>query len=191
MKSRFHKPAAGWLKVIFVLIWLPSAQGHSLWDGDNGVLVPRTTNNNQLKQSPCGGAIGGSAPTKMTPPPVTLSANQSVALHWKETIDHEGYYLIQFSTGNETQWTTLANIPDNQSGAGTHFFSAPVVMPNYTCDQCILRLVQVMVAGGNETYYYSCADIRTVGGTGSAPVPDSGSSHIDQPSTSGIDCGHP
>jgi hypothetical protein len=128
--------------------------------------VPRT-NEDGLKVAPCGGAVRTTTPT-------ILTSGQTLQVSWEETINHPGYYTIEFSPGNDVGFEELALLMDQQNGAGIHQYSVPVTIPSVVCDACTLRLIQYMTEDpSNPRLYYSCADIKV----GSAsPTPGPGSS---------------
>jgi len=132
---------------------------------------PRNTSDG-LKTGPCGNVLRTNTPTVLQP-------GQTLQVRWEETIDHPGYFLIEYSTDNDQTFTLLANVVDNQVGALPHAFSTNVVVPNITCTACTLRLTQMMTENpALPRPYFSCADIQ-IGAAGTPPVvnpPPSGQS---------------
>ena len=85
-----------------------------------------------------------------------------VRVDWLETIQHPGRFEIYLSRANDAAFTLLATIPDNQNSSNDlpHVFNAMVQLPNVTCTNCTLQLIQVMTENpAAPTYYYACADI--------------------------------
>jgi hypothetical protein len=84
-------------------------------------------------------------------------------VNWQETINHPGYFRIYFSTAGDTNFTQLAQITDNQNGGGLHNFTAQVTLPNVTCTDCTLQVIQYMTESDPPSLYFACADLQLVG----------------------------
>ncbi len=132
---------------------------------DGQVLQPRNTLDG-IKTGPCGG-YPRTAGTILKP-------GQTIQVNWEETIDHPGYYRVYFSSANESSFQMLAEIQDTATGPTPHPFSTMVTLPNVTCDQCTLQLIQYMTENpAAPSLYYSCADIRLTNASSTSNAPTS------------------
>lgn len=116
-----------------------------------------------LKTRPCGAAA------KMNPPPHDFISGQKLTVTWTETVAHPGYYQISYSTQADSAngFITLQNNIANPAGK-TATQSFEVTLPNITCGNCTLQLIQWMTETNPPSPYYSCADF-------SLSAPDAGS----------------
>lgn len=116
--------------------------------------LPRSNADNN-KVGPCGRVAKTANPT-------VLTAGQQLTVNWEETIDHPGRYILAYSVDNDVTFTTInANLPDTQGGALPHRYTTTITVPNVTCTNCTLRLIQSMEENpAAPTFYYSCADVR-------------------------------
>lgn len=106
-----------------------------------------------LKTAPCG-------VEKMPRGDIVTSyyVNSEIKIAWEETVDHNGYYLINFSPADDTGFTELKRIDDLPQ---IHQYETTIKLPDKPCDACTLQLVQVMVVENYpDTFYYSCANIK-------------------------------
>lgn len=130
--------------------------------------TPPRNNNAGLKSGPCGGIARTNSPT-------TLNAGDTITLEWEETVQHPGYYLFSFSEANDQNFVLLLNVPDTQDTSNDlpHQYSATITVPNVNCEACTLQMIQVMTENpASPRNYYSCADIRIVGASGTpTPIP--------------------
>jgi hypothetical protein len=142
------------------------------------------------KNGPCGVNQRTSKPTEFRP-------GQTITVQLNETVDHPSHYRIAFNPNGDTFEDPTS--VDDKSGAHPHVLlddimdvsaakqSVEVVLPNVTCDNCTLQLIQVMYdkggngfggrdsAGkGNDDLYYACADIVLKGTPVGAPAADAG-----------------
>jgi MYXO-CTERM domain-containing protein len=152
------------------------------------------------KSKPCGGeALGGKAatPTKMR---TKLKPGSTISVTFSETIHHPGHFRIAFDDDGDdafTEPTSATDIvdppmmpvlkdnlfPNHQQG---QLMKVDVTLPNITCANCTLQVIQVMTEGGGATMYHHCADLELTndmggGGSGadagtSAPSSDAASS---------------
>jgi len=148
-----------------------------------------------LKAGPCG-ISGGERTANVT----YYEPGETIEVIWEEYVDHPGHYRIAFDDdgvddfvdpatmmelySNDT--VLLDGIPDE--GQAERDYMATVTLPDVTCDNCTLQVIQVMydkqpyTTPGNDIYY-QCADlVLRVGG---AP-PDAGT---DAGTDSGTDAG--
>jgi len=136
-----------------------------------------------LKTGPCGVA-GGERTNKVN----YYEPGATIEVRWNEYVDHPGHYRIAFDDdgvddfvdpatmmefdSNDT--VLLDDISDGEPSQSD--FVATVTLPNITCDNCTLQVIQVMYdkppyeTPGNDIYY-QCADL--VLREGGAP-PDAG-----------------
>lgn len=118
------------------------------------------------KQAPCG--VTNDARTKDESLITTFKPGEKVTVEWTETINHPGHFRIAFSEkgqsfpaatvepGEEGGQILAEDIPDDSSKSGGKF-SYEITLPNVTCDDCTLQLIQVMTDSGD--FYYQCADL--------------------------------
>jgi MYXO-CTERM domain-containing protein len=129
---------------------------------------------------------------------------ETITVRWNEYIDHPSYYRIAFDDDGDNGFEMRADgqtnaaadnpvamenalgmdaeilsivpeVNDTTQGAGTDVREAQVTLPNITCENCTLQLIQYMYNNPMQGYY-QCADIAlrdaVVGGdAGADPVP--------------------
>lgn len=141
-----------------------------------------------IKQGPCGS--GANDPRTTDPEKInTFAPGETITVSWNETIDHPGFYRISIDMDGQDDFVTptsaadiqdppvlpilMDGIPDEASGT----YSVEVTLPNETCDNCTLQLIQFMDEDEAESYFV-CADLVIEGpvngdgdgdGTGGAP----------------------
>jgi hypothetical protein len=157
--------------------WLESAQG------------------DPQKSGPCGGeALGGKAatPTMMR---TKLKPGSTISVTFMETVHHPGHFRVAFDDDGENAFTepkTPTDIvdppvmpvlkdnlfPNHQQG---QLLKVDITLPNITCSNCTLQVIQVMTEGSAVSMYHHCADIQLtneVGGGGTdagvGPTPADG-----------------
>jgi hypothetical protein len=123
---------------------------------------PPRSPSSSLKVPECGNVARTASSTKLT-------QGQTLTVSWEETVDHPGCFIVDVSPAGDSNWRTIQIFPDDATGALPHPFSKQVTLPaDLVCDQCTLRLRQIMKAGTpcppaavNPTVdvYYSCADV--------------------------------
>jgi hypothetical protein len=152
-------------KFILVLASLLfSAEGHTHARIKANSVTPPRNNSAGLKSGPCGGIA-------RTATPATLTAGDTIELEWEETVQHPGRYEFSISLANDQSFIQLLIVPDVQDNAGDlpHQYKAFLTVPNITCEDCTLQMIQVMTENpASPRNYYSCADIRIINGN---PVP--------------------
>lgn len=126
-------------------------------------MFPRSTNSG-IKSGPC-----GNLPRVVSPP--TLNAGSTLTVTWEETIDHPGRFEFYFSKAGEANFVLLKTVQDTQNGGGLpHQYSTDIVLPNETCTDCTLQMIQVMTENpASPSLYYSCADMILMP-SGTAPT---------------------
>lgn len=133
----------------------------------SGNVPPRSTNAG-LKTGPCGG-IARTATAR------EFSAGATITVEWEEVVNHPGRYEFYFSTAGDQNFQLLKTVPDTMDdpivNGVSHRYSTSLQLPNLTCAECTLQMIQVMTEDpANPSLYYSCADIALVSGT-PAPTP--------------------
>lgn len=149
-----------------------SVSAHALWK-PGSITPPRSSDLfNNLKVSPCGGLPRGSNPA-------VFQTGSEIKVEWIESINHKGYFNINFSPAGDANFIPLSikktatdlnpqvnyiddqdtPIPANQ----VHNFSGFITLPaNTVCTDCTLQIIQVMQDTGTNSFYYSCSDINLV-----------------------------
>src|SRR5664279_2081580 len=135
-----------------------------------------------LKNAPCG-AVGS---TRATDPALitTFQPGQTITVHWHETVAHPGFFRIAFSADGTTfpaasvtpQTVAPPLLVDGIAKiSGQTSYTYDVTLPNVTCDQCAIQVLQFMsdhyAAMDNSYFYYQCADLilaASEGGSGGA-----------------------
>lgn len=161
--------------------------------------APESQLGDPQKDGPCGMLNDQRSQNNVT----VYKPGQTITVMWDETIDHPGHYRICFDDNgvdafkdpvSATDFTACGNamladnIPDVQGGALPHKYSKQVTLPNVTCNNCTIQVVQVMTDkapfGNGDDIYYHCADVVLSNGPVDAGTPmDSGSPPMDSGST--------
>jgi MYXO-CTERM domain-containing protein len=143
---------------------------------------PRTLDQ---KTGPCGasGSVRGANVTTYRP-------GETITVEWDETVDHPGHYRIAFDdNGNDSFQIprrpddsfpqTLADQIADRSGSG--HYTQQITLPNISCTNCTLQLIQVMTtAVPYDSFYFQCADLVLDGeAPGPGPGPDPGPADTD------------
>ena len=147
---------------------------------------PRYIGDSMLKDGPCGVANDMRGATS-----TTFEPGQTITVMWDETIEHPGHYRILFAADGQNFPTPVAgvfctdgqevtpgsgiyclqdNIPDQ---GGSPNYMATVTLPDVTCDNCTLQLIQYMDDNPADPVYHTCADLVLspggAGGSGGSP----------------------
>lgn len=141
------------------------ASAHSRLKASVGV-QPRNSNAG-LKSGPCGNVA------KLAASP-TLNAGEKLLVTWEETVQHPGRYEFRFSTDGDRTWSVPVTVQDTQDDRNTipHQYSVELTLPNTTCTNCTLQMIQVMTENpANPSNYYSCADFQLMGSGAPSPTP--------------------
>jgi hypothetical protein len=142
------------------------------------VPTPRTTDiraGTSIKTGPCGPYAPGTGAR------TTLTAGATFTVEFDETINHTGYFQLFYSEVRDTNFVLLqdriphSNAAPSPSFANPRAYSTTITVPNVSCSECTLQLIQVMEDRSPPTLYFSCADIAIVGG----PSPDAGVVPVD------------
>jgi hypothetical protein len=101
---------------------------------------------------------------------------QTIEVRWVEYIDHPAHYRISFDQDGDDDFvdpTTMTELYSNgavlldgieDQGPEGRDYSVSVTLPDVTCDNCTLQVIQVMydkppyATPGNDIYY-QCADL--------------------------------
>jgi hypothetical protein len=124
-----------------------------------------------LKTGPCG-VGGGERTTNVT----YYEPGETIEVRWDEYVDHPGHYRIAFDDDGVDDFVdpaTMMELYSNDTvlldgiidkGQGERDYVAAVTLPELTCDNCTLQVIQVMydkppyATPGNDIYY-QCADL--------------------------------
>lgn len=124
-----------------------------------------------LKTGPCGVA-GGERTDNVT----YFEPGETIEVRWDEYVDHPGHYRIAFDDDGDDDFVdpaTMMELHSNDTvlldgitdkGQGDRDYVEAVTLPNLTCDNCTLQVIQVMYdkppyeTPGNDIYY-QCADL--------------------------------
>lgn len=160
------------------VLWASTAHAHI------ELLEPSSRyDGSQNKSCPCGAGLSnrtcnverdGSDPNR-SDRVTELRAGSTITVRVDEYIGHSGRYRIAFDpVGADVEdfnQHILLDVPDPGDVSGLWEFE--VTLPDVTCDRCTLQVVQAM--HGDEEHsvpdpsivssYYTCADIRLVGGS--------------------------
>jgi BIM1-like copper acquisition factor len=122
---------------------------------------PKPRSPGAKKSGPCGGEAAGKSRT-------TFTAGSRVTVHWREYIEHPGYFRVRYSPAGDKHWVTLADhVPDKvvQPGAADAKYARTVRLPSAPAKAATLQVIQVMTDSNPPAFYFSCADIRLVTAT--------------------------
>lgn len=149
--------------------------------------------NAEMKIGPCGvaGSVRGTNVTVLEP-------GSMLMVRWSETVNHPGHYRISFDTDGQDfsvpldfmDFTQTLNVVQENIADGTS--SMMIQLPNVTCENCTLQLIQMMYDkapyGDGNDIYFQCADIalRTGGG---GPSPDAGNGNPGTGEDGGVETG--
>jgi hypothetical protein len=144
------------------------------------MMKPRPRSSAQ-KEGPCG-AAGSTRGATVT----TFAPGATITVEWDETVDHPGHYRVAFDDdGNDSfrnpsqptdnfPQTLVDQIPDRVGG----LYRQEITLPNISCTNCTLQLIQVMTTSvPYNSFYFQCADLVLADGgdPGSGPgEPDGG-----------------
>lgn len=121
----------------------------------------------------CNVAADGSDPARAVDRVSRFEAGSTVTLRFNEYVDHSGRFRVAFDPDGadmgDFNANILADIPDPLNTGGQEW-EIQVTLPNMTCDNCTLQLVQAM-HGDTEnpildpaavSSYYTCVDVQLV-----------------------------
>ena len=125
-----------------------------------------------LKTGPCGNVA-------RTGTPMTVNAGDTVNVAWLETINHPGFYRIALSLSGDDGFDDNileTDIADVNCTSTPCSYTQDITIPDVTCDDCTLQLIQFMGNQAPYSPYFSCADLEIIGTGGS---PDAGAGDDD------------
>jgi hypothetical protein len=118
----------------------------------------------------------GTAPTGTI---TTLQAGSQLAVQWKETVAHPGWYRIALAKDRanlpgpdatlnctDAGFERTAVFPVLADGINLHDPTSNtfmVTVPNGNCDACTLQVSEFMLNHGGNCYYWHCANVKIVG----------------------------
>jgi hypothetical protein len=164
------------ITLLLAVVGLSPAEAHAHLD-----LVSPTSRYGPdvLKTGPCG-ITGGE---RMEENVTYYEPGQTIEVRWDEYIDHPGHYRIAFDDDGDDDFVdpgAMMELDSNHTvlldgitdkGPGERVYVAMVTLPNITCDNCTLQVIQVMydkqpyTTPGNDIYY-QCADLVLRAGAG-------------------------
>ncbi|HWU89735.1 MAG TPA: SCE4755 family polysaccharide monooxygenase-like protein [Kofleriaceae bacterium] len=122
--------------------------------------TPRTADQ---KAGPCG-AAGSTRGTQVS----TFRPGDTITVEWDETVDHPGHYRIAFDNDGNDGFPNPVQPDDNfpstladqiADKSGGHY-TQQITLPNITCTNCTLQLMQVMTTVvPYNSFYFQCADL--------------------------------
>jgi len=149
------------------------------------------------KSCPCGSGTTNrscrkpeelSDPDRSADRATTFAPGDTITVHFDEYVGHSGRYRIAFDPDgadlDDFNENILLDEPDPAGGVGNigddSIWEFQVTLPEMTCDNCTLQLIQVM--DGNTTdkvlnpvdrggTYFQCADIVLANGTPPGGIP--------------------
>ena len=140
-----------------------------------------------LKTGPCGVAGGG-----RTGAVTYYEPGETIEVFWNEYVDHPGHYRIAFDDDGDDDFVDPATMMEFYSndtvlldgiedrGPGERDYRATVTLPDVTCDNCTLQVIQVMydkpmyTTPGNDIYYQCANLVLREGGTAPGADADAG-----------------
>ncbi len=140
----------------------------------------------ELKPGPCGLPNG-----ERTQNVTYYEPGETIEVRWNEYVDHPGHYRIAFDADGDDDFVDPATMTDFYSNDAVLIDDIPdeyggdyvvsVTLPDVTCENCTLQVIQVMydkppyTTPGNDIYY-QCADLvlRAGGGPHAGPSADGG-----------------
>jgi hypothetical protein len=104
-----------------------------------------------------------------TSQPTVVEAGSQLQINWKETVNHIGWYQLQFSPAGETDWVALTNLITDTNDSGVtpdnpKLWSTVTFLPDTPTTTGTVRLIQWAIAGpptnGVVAHRFSCADLE-------------------------------
>jgi MYXO-CTERM domain-containing protein len=158
----------------------------------------------QIKESPCG--VANDTRTDDMDRVTELTAGSTITVEFTETVQHPGFFRISFDDNGQDAFVppplartaiqmgtpTLPVLKDNIADTNSGDYTAEIVVPNTPCENCTLQLIQVMTNAQTwalDDIYFTCADIRIVGGNAGAGGMGSGGMSAGGMSSGGMSTG--
>jgi MYXO-CTERM domain-containing protein len=169
----------------------PPARAHgTAASGDTAV----DTNTDQ-KTDPCGQVTNGRSADRVT----TYAPGQTITVQVREETNHDSYLRVSIDLDGDDDFVyrqpvapatsipaetqdvaqaaeealdsdSLLRVYRENNTMNGFVHEVEVTLPNETCDNCTLQVIQLMYDTG-QIYYYQCADIVIADG-GSSTIPD-------------------
>lgn len=142
--------------------------GHAATAHAHIAMTSPTPRSAAQKEGPCG-AAGSTRSGNVA----TFRPGETITVEWDETVGHPGHYRIAFDdNGNDSFQNpnrpddnfpqTLADQIPDRTGEG--HYTQQVTLPNMSCTNCTLQLIQVMTTSvPYNSFYFQCADIVLAG----------------------------
>ncbi len=168
--------------------WAASLSAHALLETP----APRDQRDGYKDSTPCG------VTRASTQPHTSYAPGQQLSVDWLETVDHAGCFLVELSLEGDLDFQILGRLshadpppPEGPTSAAPRRWSLPVTLPNVSCQDCTLRLRQIMADEDLDgdacppptpppgSVYTTCANISiasSVGGDGAGGSSAGGSS---------------
>jgi hypothetical protein len=144
------------------------------------------------KLGPCG-TLSGTRTNQVT----VVAPGSKLKVQWTETTFHPGHFRISIATDRSQLVTPPATVVRNSCSTAeiqttpvlpviadgifphdtrqTQPYTYEITVPNITCDNCTLQLLQFMSSHVPPCFYYSCADLQIrAGADGGVVVRDAG-----------------
>jgi hypothetical protein len=182
----------------------PNASAHIKLIDPPPRYVLQDGSDNGIKSCPCGlggsnrvcnVAADGSDPDR-SERVSRFEAGTTITIRFQEFVNHAGRFRVAFDPDGADMADFNANILDDRpdpANASGMMWEIPVTLPNMTCDNCTLQLVQAMEVDQNTpiadpapiSSYYACVDIQLVapGTLGTDPDAPPGDDQPDDPGT--------
>jgi MYXO-CTERM domain-containing protein len=170
-----------------------AAEAHTLWMSPN----PRDQMDGWKPGRSPGFMLPCGPARKAGQPMNTMKAGSMQMVTFKETVSHDGCFVIEFASSDAGPFQVLDTLVHPAAMKDNTVYTRMVQLPDMTCTDCILRVRQYMAKSTpcpppstpdmSALWYYSCANVTLTkdGASGSA---DGGSASADAgPSTGGSD----
>jgi len=138
--------------------------------------VPRSS---AQKEGPCGTA-GSTRGTNVA----TFRPGETITVEWDETVGHIGHYRIAFDDDGDDSLQNPSQPDDNfpqtlvdqiTDRDGMTHYTQQVTLPDVSCTNCTLQLIQVMTTTvPYNSFYFQCADLVLSGDAPESPGTEGG-----------------
>ena len=141
------------------------------------VVTPTSRDGSDSHKDPSGPC--GVARTVPPQPQGNYAAGQTLHVEWTETVNHPGCFVVDFSMAGDTDFQVLGVKSHASAAGGTpRPWSLDVTLPSTPCDDCTLRVRQLMLGAdlpdaqcppasvATGSTYYSCANVVLAAGDG-------------------------
>ena len=151
--------------------WASLVAAHTL------VVTPTSRDGSDSHKDPNGPC--GVARTVPPQPQASYAPGQTLHVEWTETVSHPGCFVVDFSATGDTDFQVLGVKSHAGAAGGTpRPWNLDVTLPSTPCDDCTLRVRQLMLGAdltdaqcppasvATGSTYYSCANVVLAGGNG-------------------------